>query len=86
MRRACLLAQSNRIQVADLVLRGSGGASSAADMAPVREPDRSEIETALARAEGIIAKAARDLGLSRQSLYRRMEKLGIATSGLDTRG
>ena len=86
LRRACLLAQSNRIHVADLVLRGSGGTSAAADMAPVREPDKSEIETALARAEGIIAKAARELGLSRQSLYRRMEKLGIATSGLDTRG
>ena len=62
------------------------GATGMADMTPVREPDRDEIEAALLRAEGTIAKAARELGLSRQSLYRRMEKLGIATGGPDARG
>jgi transcriptional regulator of acetoin/glycerol metabolism len=31
----------------------------------------------LARARGVIARAARELGLSRQALYRRMEKLGL---------
>jgi transcriptional regulator with GAF, ATPase, and Fis domain len=55
------------------------GAGTAGDQ-PAREPDRGEIETALARHQGVIAKAARDLGLTRQSLYRRMEKLGIAGS------
>jgi transcriptional regulator with GAF, ATPase, and Fis domain len=39
--------------------------------------DRSTIERALVRAEGVIAQAARELGLSRQALYRRMEKLGL---------
>jgi transcriptional regulator of acetoin/glycerol metabolism len=42
------------------------------------EPDRASIEQALARAGGIVAQAALDLGLSRQALYRRMERLGIA--------
>jgi transcriptional regulator with GAF, ATPase, and Fis domain len=42
-----------------------------------REPQRQEIEQALERSSGIVAHAARDLGLSRQALYRRMEKLGI---------
>jgi DNA-binding NtrC family response regulator len=41
------------------------------------EPDRAAIETALARAKGVISQAASELGLSRQALYRRMEKLGI---------
>jgi DNA-binding NtrC family response regulator len=41
------------------------------------EPDRSTIEAALARAGGVIAQAAAELGLSRQALYRRMEKLAI---------
>ena len=55
-------------------------------MAPVREPDRSRNRDARLHApRASIAKAARELGLSRQSLYRRMEKLGIATSGR-TRG
>ena len=41
------------------------------------EPDRASIEQALERAHGVIAHAARDLGLSRQALYRRMERLGL---------
>jgi transcriptional regulator of acetoin/glycerol metabolism len=39
--------------------------------------DRNTIEAALARAGGVIAQAAAELGLSRQALYRRMEKLSI---------
>jgi transcriptional regulator of acetoin/glycerol metabolism len=35
------------------------------------------VEQALERAHGVIAHAARELGLSRQALYRRMEKLGL---------
>jgi transcriptional regulator with GAF, ATPase, and Fis domain len=41
--------------------------------------DRATIEQALARAQGVVAQAARELGLSRQALYRRMEKLGLKT-------
>ncbi|QSX40051.1 sigma-54-dependent transcriptional regulator [Shewanella cyperi] len=45
---------------------------------PLRgEPDRDEIEAALARHKGVIAKVAKSFGLSRQALYRRMEKFGI---------
>ena len=47
--------------------------------------ERGEIELALTRADGVVARAARDLGLTRQSLYRRMEKLGIVTDESDTR-
>ena len=42
------------------------------------EPDRAAIEAALARARGVISQAAAELGLSRQALYRRIEKYGIA--------
>ncbi|WP_028111662.1 sigma-54-dependent transcriptional regulator [Ferrimonas kyonanensis] len=41
------------------------------------EPDRAAIVTALSQQGGVIARAAKSLGLSRQALYRRMEKLGI---------
>lgn len=41
--------------------------------------DRGMIEQALQLADGVVAHAARDLGLSRQALYRRMEKLGLKT-------
>jgi DNA-binding NtrC family response regulator len=83
IRRACLLAASHRIGPADLML--AAGPASAVELAPAREPDRAEIEGALARHQGVVAKAARDLGLTRQSLYRRMEKLGIAASSPEGR-
>jgi DNA-binding NtrC family response regulator len=53
---------------------GAPGTSGPAD----DELDRASIEAALARAGGVIAQAAAELGLSRQALYRRMEKLGVS--------
>ena len=41
------------------------------------QPDRAAVETALANSGGVIARAAAELRLSRQALYRRMEKLGL---------
>ena len=43
----------------------------------VDEPDRAAIEAALARHGGVLAQAAQELGLSRQALYRRLDRLGI---------
>jgi transcriptional regulator of acetoin/glycerol metabolism len=39
--------------------------------------ERSAIEKALNKYEGNISKAAKELGLTRASLYRRLEKYGI---------
>ena len=44
---------------------------------PAREPEREQIEAALQRAGGVIAQAAAELGMSRQALYRRMERHGL---------
>ena len=41
------------------------------------EPDRAAIEAALQRHGGVLAQAAAELGLSRQALYRRLERYGI---------
>jgi DNA-binding NtrC family response regulator len=41
------------------------------------EVEREAIEAALERARGVVSRAAAELGLSRQALYRRMERLGI---------
>ena len=41
------------------------------------DAERRSIEHALVQADGVVARAATELGLSRQALYRRMEKLGI---------
>ena len=39
--------------------------------------ERAQIEIALLNANGSVSRAAEALGVSRQALYRRMEKLGI---------
>ena len=70
IRRACLLSADRAIGAAALNLP----AAPAAEEPPL---DRAIIEQALSRAQGVVAHAARDLGMSRQALYRRMEKLGL---------
>ena len=73
IQRAQLLATGPRIEVADLGLPRAPAVRSG----PVREPERGQIEAALQRAGGVIAQAAADLGMSRQALYRRMERHGL---------
>ena len=46
-------------------------------LSSAHEPERAVIEEALLRASGVVSKAAAELGMSRQALYRRMERLGI---------
>lgn len=72
MKRAALLAAGDVVTAEALGLPAVLAASPAA-----AEPDAADIEAALARHQGVIASAAQDLGLSRQALYRRMEKFGI---------
>jgi DNA-binding NtrC family response regulator len=76
VQRAALLAAGERVEAADLGLPSGAAAPVEADP----EPDRATIEQALARAGGVLAQAAAELGMSRQALYRRLDKLGIARS------
>ena len=75
LQRAALLAGAGPITAAILNLPA---------VLPARsdEPvlDRTTIERVLAENGHIVAHAARQLGMSRQALYRRMEKLGIKES------
>ena len=77
IQRAALLCKDGLITAEDLGLaaavRNGNGRS-----VPAAEPDRAMIETALSNASGVISQAAAELGLSRQALYRRMDKLGIS--------
>lgn len=41
------------------------------------DSERGRIASALERTGGVVSRAAEDLGMSRQALYRRMERLGI---------
>ena len=77
VQRAALLARSDVIAASDLALPPGtlDTTSNGGD-----EPDRASIEAALERNGGVLAQAAADLGLSRQALYRRLDRLGIARS------
>ncbi len=70
--RARLLTSSKVIEPVDLGLHEATPQSN--------EPSEQEIRRALESNRGVIAKTARALNLSRQSLYRRMQKLGIEYS------
>ncbi|WP_374039790.1 helix-turn-helix domain-containing protein [Massilia sp. Dwa41.01b] len=76
MARANLLALGETILAPDLGLPAAPAAAPVAAAFEV-EPDRDAIAAALARAGGVVSQAASELGLSRQALYRRMERLGI---------
>ncbi|MEX0297878.1 MAG: sigma-54-dependent transcriptional regulator [Kordiimonas sp.] len=89
--RAVILSQSDEFQASDFQLETTpeqAGALPANDKAPVSEPsddddlnlERQEkrmIEQALKKHRYNISHAARDLGLTRAALYRRMEKHGL---------
>jgi DNA-binding NtrC family response regulator len=77
MQRASLLCKGNDITAIDLRLP----ATPPLRLNPESEPDKASIERALERAGGVVAQAASELGLSRQALYRRMERLGISRIG-----
>ncbi len=71
--RACLLSVDAVVTGKALALPVAPGPADGSHI------DRQAIERALLLADGVVAHAARDLGLSRQALYRRMEKLGLKT-------
>jgi DNA-binding NtrC family response regulator len=72
--RAKLLCGREDISVAHLGLPAAPpGATRSLD-----DPPREAVEEALRKAGGVISQAARALGLSRQALYRRMQRYGIS--------
>ncbi len=74
MQRAALLARGDVVCAADLNLQPVISAASGANS---DEPDRAMIQAALEHNGGVLAQAAAELGLSRQALYRRLERHGI---------
>lgn len=78
--RAALLAQGSSIEPADLNLPSGHVAAVAPEKKDrsLDDIDKSQIEQALADCDGVISRAAKALGITRQALYRRMEFYGIA--------
>lgn len=74
MQRAALLSSGTEISASAL------GLPVAENITPADSDglDRATIEAALRRHRGVLAQAAAELGLSRQALYRRLDRLGIS--------
>ena len=76
--RALLVASGERITASDLdLVRASSPSPASPEGSEASDPDRAEVERALAEAGGVVSKAAAALGVSRQALYRRMERAGL---------
>ncbi|HWG10447.1 MAG TPA: sigma-54 dependent transcriptional regulator [Rhodanobacteraceae bacterium] len=75
-RAALLAAEDGTLQPAQLNLSQPAGAGASRNL---DEPSQAAVEAALRNANGVISRAAQTLGLSRQALYRRMERYGIPT-------
>src|SRR5690606_1837195 len=73
MQRAKLLA-TQRVVTANDRGRPAQAITAAASVHADDDPDAQDIRAALGRAGGVIAQAAAELGLSRQALYRRMDR------------
>ena len=71
------LARAAAIGEADVITPEALGFGAAAREASDVPVERAQIELAILNANGSVSRAAEALGLSRQALYRRMEKLGI---------
>ncbi|MCA9579542.1 MAG: sigma-54 dependent transcriptional regulator [Polyangiales bacterium] len=84
LRRASLVCRGGVIVASDLGLPADDGrdlrvrrTERGATPIATNGPERKVVELALQRASGVVSRAAADLGMSRQALYRRMERTGL---------
>ena len=77
--RACLLVHGEPITPQHLNLPDVHEDESTPTWRNLDEPTRDAVQQALSSHAGVISRAAQSLGLSRQALYRRMQRYGIET-------
>jgi len=77
IQRALIVARGGAITREALGLDAPPPQSREASESDGQELDREALEAVIARADGNVSRAAAELGLSRQALYRRLDRLGI---------
>ncbi|MEE9208256.1 MAG: sigma-54 dependent transcriptional regulator [Gemmatimonadota bacterium] len=75
--RSVLMTESDRVDAHHLGLRASQDGTLRLEGLPLNEAERVLIRKALSRNRGNVSRAARDLGLSRSALYRRLKRHGL---------
>ncbi len=77
LERAVIMADSATLQQSDFLFNRKGDVSVNPDTLNLDEVEKAAVVKALQLHNGNISKAADELGLTRASLYRRMEKYGL---------
>ncbi len=77
LERAVIMADSPSLQASDFLFNRKGDTSVNPDTLNLDEVEKAAVVKALQLHNGNISKAADELGLTRASLYRRMEKYGL---------
>ena len=80
--RAVLMTNNSEITAEDLGLQRPQ--TSNVELMTLEEVERTLIERALQRCDGSVHAAAKQLGLSRSALYRRLQKFGISEAYTET--
>jgi two-component system response regulator HydG len=75
--RAVIMADSTTLQESDFLFSRKGSDAPASDTLNLDEVEKAAVAKAIQLHNGNISKAADELGLTRASLYRRMEKYGL---------
>lgn len=75
--RAVIMADSNTLQESDFLFNRKGGSTTESDTLNLDDVEKAAVLKAIQLHNGNISKAADELGLTRASLYRRMEKYGL---------
>lgn len=78
--RAVIMSEDNQLDPDDfffLQQKSEGGSEQSLDSFNLEDVEKTVIQKAINKHNGNISKAAKDLGLTRASLYRRLEKHGL---------
>ncbi len=78
--RAVLLAPGEEIGPADLLLAAATQGPALLERMTLDDAERHLIQRALSRCDGNVSEAARELGVSRSALYRRLQHHGLKAS------
>ncbi|RZG13070.1 sigma-54-dependent Fis family transcriptional regulator [Pseudoalteromonas sp. CO342X] len=76
-KRAAVLNHDGELSAKDFGLDVQANTAQVSVSHTIREPSKEELEQALKTHLGVIAKVARHFNMSRQALYRRLQKFGI---------
>mgnify|MGYP003770783637 FL=1 len=77
LERAVIMAQSAVIESSDLLLKSSHTKSSRADTTNLEELEKQTIQEVIQKCDGNMSKVAKELGIGRTTLYRKIEKYGL---------